>query len=493
MISSASIGLLRRGSPARICAFPILSAGLLLLLGGTRALAQVPEIHIEQSGTAVTDGGSVNFGIVSVGSSTSRTFTIRNQGQALLSGLSISKSGVNSADYSTSGPGASSLLPGGSTTFSVTFGPSQSGGRTAIIRVANNDLNENPYDINVSGTGAAPEISVTQAGRNLTDGSSTVSFGNVKTGLTATRRFTVRNAGTGTLGNLSVSLSGSGTFQAESLPVSSLGPNESASFDVTFSPSSLATFTATLRILSDDSDENPFDIDLRGTGFEPTMEIEQPAGTLLTDESSSVDFGSADPGSPVSLEFTLRNISAAPLTGIAVSTSGSHPGDFIPGPVSPTTLAPGNTMTFTVSFNPSAPGDRSAVVHVTSNESTANPFDFDVTGIGGSFAPLGDADNDATVNMVEEATASDPLVPGPPPGVLVKNGDFLEYHFNRSVAAVAEMTIVAEYSDNLVDWIVMPESAALLLADDGVVQSVVYSLNAGPNGERYLRIRVSRP
>jgi len=52
--------------------------------------------------------------------------------------------------------------PSGSTTLTVRFQPTGTGLRTATLHIAGNDADENPYDVFLAGTGAAPEISVEQ-------------------------------------------------------------------------------------------------------------------------------------------------------------------------------------------------------------------------------------------------------------------------------------------------------------------------------------------
>jgi hypothetical protein len=46
------------------------------------------------------------------------------------------------------------VAPGASATFTVTFKPSATGARTASIRIASNDRDENPFIINLAGEGA---------------------------------------------------------------------------------------------------------------------------------------------------------------------------------------------------------------------------------------------------------------------------------------------------------------------------------------------------
>ena len=112
------------------------------------------EIVVEDhTGSSLTDGSStVSFGTVAVGGSQSRVFTIRNSGTTgTLTGLAVSKDGVSSAEYGIGALGATSLLPGESTTFTVTYTPTAGGIRTAAIHIANNDGDENPFSITLSG------------------------------------------------------------------------------------------------------------------------------------------------------------------------------------------------------------------------------------------------------------------------------------------------------------------------------------------------------
>lgn len=129
----------------------IWGAGMLLGAAG-------PEISVEQpGGTNIADGATTNFGTIPVGSSSSLTFTIRNTGTANLTGLTITKDGTNQSEFTvTANPTAPVSGPSGTTTFTVRFAPSGGGTRTAAIHIANNDSNENPFDINLTGTGNTP-------------------------------------------------------------------------------------------------------------------------------------------------------------------------------------------------------------------------------------------------------------------------------------------------------------------------------------------------
>ena len=112
---------------------------------------------------------------------------------------------------------------------------------------------------------AVPEIKVEHSGLSLVDGFSTIDFGSVAIGASAVRSFTVHNIGTGPLSGLSIVIVGShaADFSATSVPAS-LAAGNSADFSVTLTPVAEGARVASLQIASNDSDENPFDLDLIG-------------------------------------------------------------------------------------------------------------------------------------------------------------------------------------------------------------------------------------
>ncbi|MBL9113665.1 MAG: SUMF1/EgtB/PvdO family nonheme iron enzyme [Verrucomicrobiaceae bacterium] len=122
---------------------------------------------------------------------------------------------------------------------------------------------------------ATPEISVEQpTGTELTDGASTVAFGNASVQAFGTNRsFRIRNTGTATLSGIAVSIDGAdaGMFSVfGTAPETSLAAGGETTFTLRFLPTSLGTKSAALHIASNDADENPFDIAMSGTGVDAT-------------------------------------------------------------------------------------------------------------------------------------------------------------------------------------------------------------------------------
>ena len=126
-----------------------------------------PVMTITQSGTGVAAGSTYSFGSVDKlvpSVPLTKTFTIKNDGGVDLMGIVVNApTGAAASDYSIDLTGtASTLPPGSSTTFTVTFNPSRIGTRTAAIAIASNDLTNNPFNITLSGVGSIA--------RNVTDG-----------------------------------------------------------------------------------------------------------------------------------------------------------------------------------------------------------------------------------------------------------------------------------------------------------------------------------
>ncbi|MCX6874767.1 MAG: choice-of-anchor D domain-containing protein [Verrucomicrobia bacterium] len=127
-----------------------------------------PEIAVRVNGEHLADGfGTVSFGTVLLGqASPSLTFTVSNTGDADLTVGNITIVGSEAGDFGLDTSAMSGLLaPGTSTTFTVTFRSTADGLRNAALQIANNDADEAPFDVALSGTqtrvdgvGFSPEV-----------------------------------------------------------------------------------------------------------------------------------------------------------------------------------------------------------------------------------------------------------------------------------------------------------------------------------------------
>jgi len=251
----------------------------------------------------------------------------------------------------------------------------------------------------------APEMDITGNGVEIESGDVTpdpadhTDFEMVPTvGETLTRTFTIVNSGTAPL-NLTglpiVSLSGSTAFTVATQPslpvVERLGGTQT--FSITFDPTAAEVVTATVSIMSDDEDENPYTFTIRGEGITPEIGLTGNAteisnGAETTSADNHTHFGDSPVvGGTVVRTFTIANTGKQDLTlsgSPLVSVSGSSDFTVTTQPASSTVAALTGTTTFQVTFNPSTRGTRSATVSIVNNDEDEAPFTFAISGVGTS-------------------------------------------------------------------------------------------------------------
>lgn len=261
-----------------------------------------PEINIQGNAINILDGDTTpdmgddtDFGNVDVAAGTNaNTFTIQNTGASILNltgGPIVSITGTHAADFTVTANPVASIAGSGSTTFTITFNPSAIGLRTATVSIANNDSDENPYNFDIQGTGitTSQEINIQGNGVDIVDGDITPSltddtdFGSILVSSgNNTNTFTIQNLGT--LSNLNltgaspyVTITGAhaADFTVTAIPAATIAGSSSTTFYITFDPSALGLRTASVIIGSNDSDENPYNFNIQGTGISgpPTYTI----------------------------------------------------------------------------------------------------------------------------------------------------------------------------------------------------------------------------
>ncbi len=131
----------------------------------------------------------------------------------------------------------------------------------------NNDANQVMYG-SIDAPAGKPDITVKQ-GKDLKDGKSTISFGNVIVGKkSAAKTFTIGNKGKGSLTGIAVKISGKGKddYIVTAPGSTTLAKGKTTDFKVTFKPKKAGTRNAVLKVTSNDPDEGTFEIDLTGKG-----------------------------------------------------------------------------------------------------------------------------------------------------------------------------------------------------------------------------------
>ena len=93
-------------------------------------------------------------------------------------------------------------------------------------------------------------------------------FGNVEIGSFISNTYTIKNTGNSslTIGAISFSGTGASNYVVTSNPSATVAASGSTTFTVKFTPSVVGARTATISIVNNDSDENPYTFSLLGTG-----------------------------------------------------------------------------------------------------------------------------------------------------------------------------------------------------------------------------------
>ncbi|MFY0673403.1 MAG: choice-of-anchor D domain-containing protein [Bacteroidia bacterium] len=375
-----------------------------------------PEIKISGNNTEIVDGDNTpsitdhtNFGSTTVSSGTvSNTFTIENTGSSTLtlSGSSpyVSISGNNSGDFSVTSTPSNSIATSSSTSFTIEFDPSATGTRTATISISSDDTDESPYTFDIEGEGIEPEIEISGNSTEIVDGDATPSladytdFGSTTVSVgTVSRTFIINNSGTGalTLSGSSpyVSISGtnSGDFSVTSNPSNSISAGSSTTFTIEFDPSAEGTRSATLTISNNDADEGTYNFDIEGEGVEPEIKIsgnstEIADGDAMPSSDDYTDFGSVNVTGGVHYKtFTIENTGTESLSitgSTKVAISGTNSADFTVSTEPSNSISAGGSSAFTIKFNPSASGSRTATVSIANNDDDENPYNFSIQGTG---------------------------------------------------------------------------------------------------------------
>jgi len=195
--------------------------------------------------------------------------------------------------------------------------------------------------------------------------------GTASPGDTIQTRFRVRNTGAGAVQLTTLSLAGSGfAFSAvPSLPYTLApyaGPTSEAEFRVTFSPTSVGSYSAFLAV-------NTVNIILQGTSAASASLFETDSHTPLA-AGSTIDFGSVAVGSTHTQGFTLSNPGTTSITVGALSVSGAG----FSGPTglaAPVQLGPGQSASFQVTFQPQSGQHMQGTLNVDKRS-------FNLTGVG---------------------------------------------------------------------------------------------------------------
>jgi hypothetical protein len=187
---------------------------------------------------------------------------------------------------------------------------------------------------------------------------SAATFGSVTVKTEATQTIKVSNTGTGELKIFSAEIVGTGFSLSGMSAPTKLAAGSSATFNVAFKPMAAGTEKGTVSIKTNAS-ESPATVNLSGTGVEESVK--------LTVSESSLNFGNVAVSNSQSKDVTITNSGNANVVIAGISVTGAG---FSVGGGSDMTLAPNQSETLTVNFNPKSKGSLAGTLTISSNAPT---------------------------------------------------------------------------------------------------------------------------
>ncbi len=287
---------------------------------------------------------TIDFGDVStITSFADRELVISNTGDLPLVINTLTITGTDAAAYTLLDTLDGLILPAqvGVDTVRIRFEPPDAGSFTATLNIFSNDPDTPIKGVNLLGVGVEPDIDVTP---------STFDFGPVEVDSFKVDTLTVSNVGTDTL-----KIDPSGVFtETPCLDAFLLGsgvipPGRLTQIVVQFFPDSVAVFSDTVTVISNDPDGD-FRVPLTGTGVVPLVELTPPDTLVIVDRIDDtqptirniVVRNQGGIGSVLDVvSVTLEDITSDPTATFSIDPSSA---------AIPARLSAGSSMNITIAF-----------------------------------------------------------------------------------------------------------------------------------------------
>jgi VCBS repeat-containing protein len=302
------------------------------VMGG---MADPPAMVIwDQLYLELPDGtGSVDLGTTIVGAPLTYTFTIANQGGSVLT-LDAESLALPEGFAVWSWFDGAVAPYGGQTWLTIGLPASAAGAYSGTLSLGNNDPDNHPYDIAVSGTVTggepAPEIVVRDAALNdLADGTGSVDIGWTTVGTPLLCTFTIANMGDADLWLSPASLEWPAGFGLVTPFAETVAAGGQTQLTLRLDAAAAGTFTGQVSFATNDANENPFSFTLTGSVAgvgNSAPAVVAPLADLAVDEDSPetvVDlapvFDDADLPQGDRLTFAVAANTNAPLVTATVA------------------------------------------------------------------------------------------------------------------------------------------------------------------------------
>ncbi len=336
------------------------------------AIPSEPNLVVEN---AIT---SLDFSDVGINTVKTLDVSLSNTGDTALNLISIALSGLDAGLFSTDDGcnNATILQTSESCTLSITFSPVAEGQSQALLTI---DSNGGTVAMDLSGTGSGPVIDISVA---------VLEFETAPLNQAKTLSFTIENQGLAELDITGLLISGvdAADFSQENscpsvntLPADDLAANGRCTVTVSFTPVTEGIKNATLTVTSNDSAAGLVEVDLRGDGAGPEIELSHTA----------LDFGSVALNASKTESFTITNLGLGELDITELTISGADAAQYSVASSCPSvntlpadTLTENGVCTVSVTYLPVIDGASSALLSISSNDSNEGLLKVNLSGNG---------------------------------------------------------------------------------------------------------------
>jgi hypothetical protein len=187
--------------------------------------------------TLTFSASSLTFGLLQIGlSSPSQTLTVTN-----VSGHSVTFTSIaSSGDFSQSNTCPTTITTGETCTITITFTPTATGTRKGAVTLKDNCPGSATQNISLTGTGETLALGFTPASLN---------FGSVVVGSSIPQSATLTNDGAAAVNLTGIAISpANGTYTQTNNCPTTLGVQQTCTFQIVFTPPDVFTYKATLSI-----------------------------------------------------------------------------------------------------------------------------------------------------------------------------------------------------------------------------------------------------
>ena len=293
---------------------------------------------------------SLAFGNVSVGTAVTKSVTVTSSGTAA---VTINSDSISGTGYSVSGGSfPATLNPGQAAVLTVQFDPTTASSVTGQLTISSNASTQT---VSLSGTGTTvtPTVSAISCSSTSITGSLADSC-------------TVSLSGSAPTGGVKVSLAASNA--AVTVPSSVTVPATATSTTFTANAASVTSAQSVTLTATTGSTSRTASLQLNA------------ATPALTVNATSIGFGGVVVNNSTTQTVTLTSSGKAAVTVNSIAVTGSG---FSASAVSlPATLNPGQAMTLTLTFDPSAVGSATGQLSISSNSATNPSVTVGLSGTG---------------------------------------------------------------------------------------------------------------